>query len=65
MIGDWVVFHLKNETIPSDLKDEIAAQNGHILGMVIGFRYAKSGENKQSNPKTRQYITLFPYQVTQ
>lgn len=39
MIGDWVIFDLRNETISSDLEDEIAKQNGHLIGLIIGFRY--------------------------
>lgn len=53
MIGDWVIFDLTNETIPSDLEDEIAKQNGHLIGLVIGFRI------KDENNRTLQYKTDF------
>lgn len=39
MIGDWVIFDLRNEKIPSNLEDEIAMQNGQLIGLLTGFRY--------------------------
>lgn len=56
MIGDWVIFDLKNEIIPSDLEDEIANQNGHIIGLIIGFRYVN--ENNRSFQYKANFVSL-------
>lgn len=53
MIGDWVIFDLRKETIPSNLKDEIDKQNGHLIGLVIGFRV------KDKKNRTLQYKSDF------
>lgn len=45
--------NLKNETVPLNFKDEIAKQNGHLIGLVIGFRY------KDKNNRTLQHKADF------
>lgn len=37
-IGDWVVFNLRNGTIPSELKDELLKKNRFLVGLITGFR---------------------------
>lgn len=56
MIGDWVIFDLKNETIPSNLEDEIAILDGHLIGLIIGFRYID--ENNRSMQYKANFVSL-------
>lgn len=52
-IGDWILFDLKNDQIPSNFKDEVDKLNGHLLGLVTGFRY------REGKKRTTQYKTNF------
>lgn len=56
MVGDWIIFDLRNESIPPNLKDEIARQNGHILGVITGFRY--KAENNRSLQYKGDFVSL-------
>lgn len=57
MIGDWVIFDLKNETTSEKFSDKSVKQNsylnGHIIGLVTGFRY------KTVNNRSLQYKSQF------
>lgn len=63
MIGDWVIFDLRNEMarkmVPLNLVDVIAQQKGHLIGLIIGFRYI------DRNNRSLQYKADFVSLVSQ
>lgn len=46
MVGDWSIFELRRETITPSLRDEVAKQNGHLIGLITGFRYKDENNRK-------------------
>lgn len=46
-IGEWALFKINEESIPTSSRDVIARINGHLIGTVLGFRYIDANSSKQ------------------